>query len=82
MSEKINGEFDRAKQISMVHDAIRYATQQSYVIPQGTSAKQFQLVWPVLSGFNYNIAPPNATVWGDAMIDIWIDQTKAPIKAS
>jgi ABC-type transport system substrate-binding protein len=82
MSEKINGEFDRAKQISMVHDAIRYATQQSYIIPQGTSAKQFQLIWPVLSGFNYNIAPPNATIWGDAMIDIWIDQTKAPIKAS
>jgi hypothetical protein len=36
----------------------------------------------VLSGFNHNIAPPNFTNWGDALIDIWIDQTKAPIKAS
>lgn len=82
MSEKIGLEFDRKKQIDMVHDVIRYATQQSYYIPQGTSAKQFQLVWPVLSGFNALTAPPDFTNWGDALLDIWIDQSKAPIKAS
>jgi ABC-type transport system substrate-binding protein len=82
MSEKIGLEFDRKKQIDLVHDVIRYATQQSYYIPQGTSAKQFQLVWPVLSGFNALTAPPDFTNWGDALLDIWIDQSKAPIKAS
>jgi ABC-type transport system substrate-binding protein len=82
MSEKINAEFDRNKQISMVHDVIRYVSQQAYHIPQGTSAKQFQLIWPVLSGFNAATAPPNFTNWGDALLDIWIDPTKAPLKQS
>src|SRR5690606_30851029 len=63
MSEQIGLEFDREKQIDLVHDVIRYATQQSYYIPQGTSAKQFQLIWPVLSGFNAVNAPPDFTNW-------------------
>jgi peptide/nickel transport system substrate-binding protein len=79
MSEKIGLEFDRDAQIAMVHDVIRYTTQQSYYIPQGTSAKQFQLIWPVLSGFNAVTSPPNFTNWGDALLDIWLDTTKAPI---
>ena len=82
MSEKIGLEFDRKKQIDMVHDVIRYTTQQSYYIPQGTSAKQFQLVWPVLSGFNALTAPPDFTNWGDALLDIWIDTSKAPLKTA
>ena len=79
MSEKIGLEFDMEKQIGLVHDVIRYATQQSYYIPQGTSAKQFQLVWPVLSGFNAVNAPPDFTNWADSLLDIWIDDTKPPI---
>ena len=82
MSEKIGLEFDRKKQIDLVHEVIRYTTQQSYYIPQGTSAKQFQLVWPVLSGFNALTAPPDFTNWADALLDVWIDPTKAPIKSS
>jgi hypothetical protein len=82
MSEKLNGEFDRAKQIGMVHDVIRYVAQQAYHIPQGTSAKQFQLVWPVLNGYNAVTAPPNFTNWGDQLLDIWIDDTKAPLKST
>jgi peptide/nickel transport system substrate-binding protein len=79
MSEKIGMEFDREAQIELVHDVIRYATEQSYYIPQGTSAKQFQLIWPVLSGFNAATAPPDFTNWGDALLDIWLDTSKAPI---
>jgi hypothetical protein len=82
MSEKLNQEFDRKRQIDQVHDVIRYVAQQAYHIPQGTSAKQFQLVWPVLSGFNVVTAPPNFTNWGDSLLDIWIDPSKAPIRAS
>jgi len=82
MSEKINLEFDRKRQIELVHDVIRYVAEKAYHIPQGTSAKQFQLIWPVLSGYNATIAPPNFTNWGDALLDIWIDNTKAPIKSS
>ena len=79
MSEQIGLEFDREAQIELVHDVIRYATQQSYYIPQGTSAKQFQLIWPVLSGFNAANSPPDATTWADSLLDIWIDTTKPPI---
>jgi ABC-type transport system substrate-binding protein len=82
MSEKLNQEFDRKRQIDQVHEVIRYVAQQAYHIPQGTSAKQFQLVWPVLSGYNAATAPPNFTNWGDALLDIWIDPSKAPIRAS
>ena len=80
MSEKLNIEFDRNKQIAMTHDIIRYTTQQAYYIPQGTSAKQFQLIWPVLSGFNMDTSPPNFTNWADNWLNFWIDETKAPIK--
>jgi ABC-type transport system substrate-binding protein len=81
LSEKIGLEFDRQKQIDLVHQVIQYTTQQSYYIPQGTSAKQYQLIWPVLSGFNALTAPPDFTNWGDALLDIWIDSSKAPLKS-
>lgn len=80
MSEKIGLEFDRKKQIDMVHDVIRYATQQSYYIPQASSVKQFQLWWPVISGVNVVTSPPNFTNWADNYLDYWIDVTKAPLK--
>lgn len=80
MSEKIGLEFDRKKQISMVHDVIRYVTQQSYYIPQASSAKKFQLWWPVISGVNAVTSPPNFTNWADNYLDYWIDPTKAPLK--
>jgi peptide/nickel transport system substrate-binding protein len=80
MSEKLNAEFDRQKSIDLTHEIIRYTTQQSYYIPQGTSAKQFQLIWPVLSGFNMDTSPPNFTNWADNWLNFWIDDTKAPIK--
>jgi peptide/nickel transport system substrate-binding protein len=80
MSEKLNAEFDRQKSIDLTHEVIRYTTQQSYYIPQGTSAKQFQLIWPVLSGYNMDTSPPNFTNWADNWLNFWIDDTKAPIK--
>ena len=79
-SEKIGLEFDRKKQIEMVHDVIRYLTQQSYYIPQASSAKKFQLWWPVVSGVNALTSPPDFTNWADNYLDFWIDPTKAPLK--
>jgi ABC-type transport system substrate-binding protein len=79
-SEKIGLEFDRKKQVEMVHDVIRYVTQQSYYIPQASSAKKFQLWWPVISGVNALTSPPDFTNWADNFLDYWIDPTKAPLK--
>jgi ABC-type transport system substrate-binding protein len=80
MSEKIGMEFDRKKQIEMVHDVIRYTTQQSYYIPQASSAKKFQLWWPVISGINAVTSPPDFTNWADNYLDFWLDPTKPPLK--
>ncbi|HLF76353.1 MAG TPA: ABC transporter substrate-binding protein [Dehalococcoidia bacterium] len=80
MSEKIGLEFDRKKQVEMVHDVVRYVTQQSYYIPQASSAKKFQLWWPVISGVNAVTSPPDFTNWADNYLDFWLDPSKAPLK--
>jgi ABC-type transport system substrate-binding protein len=80
MSEKIGLEFDRKKQVEMVHDVIRYATQQSYYIPQASSAKKYQLYWPVISGVNVLTSPPDFTNWADNYLDYWLIRARPRLR--
>jgi ABC-type transport system substrate-binding protein len=78
MIEKIQSEFDSAKQVSLTHDLIRYITGQSYMIPNPVANRGYTLWWPTLAnvGVKERWAGNNA-VWTEEYIDWWIDASKA-----
>jgi len=80
LTVKIIQEFDRDKQVSLVHDLIRYATERSYYVPRPSSTKSFNLWWPVIGNVGAYRSAPNAGAWVDNRINWWIDDTKPPLK--
>ena len=78
MIQKVQGEFDTQKQISMTHDVIRYMTGQSYFVPNPVSSPNYQLWWPAVSNLGMKERWPNNALWTEEAIDWWIDTTKAP----
>jgi hypothetical protein len=77
--EKIRGEFDRAKQITMTQDLIRYFTGQSYYIPRPGAVKGFTVTWPALADYATYLRPPSDNQWSGRNVYHWIDSTKAPL---
>lgn len=76
---KINQEFDPEAQISMMHDLIRYATGMAYYCGHPSSAKTFELWWPVLSNNGAFTPYPGTNLWSSIRSNWWIDPTKAPL---
>jgi peptide/nickel transport system substrate-binding protein len=80
LTVKIIREFDRNKQVSLVHELSRYVTERSYYVPRPSSAKLFSLWWPAVGNVGAYRSAPNAGTWVDTRQNWWIDETKAPIK--
>ena len=55
LTNQIKQEFDVQKQNSLLHDLTRYETEQSYYVPQPSSAKAFTLWWPVIQNMGLNV---------------------------
>jgi ABC-type transport system substrate-binding protein len=75
---KINQEFDREKQISLVHELTRYATEAMYYIPRVAAEQPFYLWWPALGNAGVDVEYPNSAFWADRRMNWWLDQSKAP----
>jgi ABC-type transport system substrate-binding protein len=77
---KISREFDRNKQIELVHEMTRYQTEEMYYVPRVAAEKGFTLWWPAVGNAGLNVTFPNAGFWADERIDWWVDSAKAPLK--
>jgi ABC-type transport system substrate-binding protein len=77
--ENIRGEFDRDKQVGLVHDLIRYFTGQAYYIPRPGWVKGYTVTWPALADYTTYLRPPSDSQWSGRNIYHWIDDTKAPL---
>ena len=82
LTVRINREFDRNRQIDMVHELIRYATGKSYYVPQPSAAKAFELWWPAISNNGVYTPFPGTNLWSAVRPNWWIDSTKAPLARS
>ena len=79
LTEKIKAEFDVARQRTLVHDLIRYVTEDANAIPKPSTAKDYTLTWPAMANFGvYSIYPSGARA-AESFINVWIDSTKAPV---
>jgi len=77
LASKIQQEFDLEKQQGLVHELIKYFSDQSYYIPQPSAAKGFTLWWPIGNlGVYSNGVSPN--LWTERHLHWWIDTSKAP----
>jgi ABC-type transport system substrate-binding protein len=79
---KITQEFDRARQVSLTHDIIRYVTGQTYYIPRISSVKGYSLWWPVIGNLGAFNSYPGSSTWTDQRLSWYIDDTKQPLKTS
>lgn len=75
---KIIGEFDVKRQNEIVHDLIRYYTQQTYHISRPSNTPGFQVFWPVIGNHGLH-ATYVAGAQTDPWIDWWIDPSKPPL---
>ena len=82
MALKITQEFDRARQVTQMHDLIRYVTGQSYYIPRISAVKGYSLWWPVIGNLGSSVSYPGSSTWTDQRLNWWIDDSKPPIKSS
>jgi len=78
LAVRIGREFDVQKQAALVHEMIRYQTDQMYYIPRVASEKGFTLWWPAVGYAGVDVGYPNAGNWGDLRVNWWVDSTKAP----
>jgi ABC-type transport system substrate-binding protein len=76
--EKLKGEFDHQKQISMVQDIARYFTGQSYYVPRKAQIPLVEVIWPSLQNYGVFQRAPGDNQWTESNVQWWIDQTKAP----
>ena len=77
---KISQEFDRDRQIALVHDLIRHATGQTYYVPRISAAKAYSLWWPAIGNVGAYVSYPGASNWTDVRLNWWIDDSKPPLK--
>ena len=76
--DKLKLEFDRDRQITMVHDMIRYFTGQSYYIPRKGQTLLVELIWPAIQNYNLVARSPGDNEWAESKLHWWIDETKPP----
>src|SRR5262249_18476595 len=75
--EKINVDFYKERQVSMVHYVIRFFTQQSYYIPRPGTVKGLSAWWPVIGNLGaYMPSPGGENQWAERWLNWWIDGTK------
>lgn len=78
--DKLRQETDRQKAQSMVHDFIRYYTQQMYLVPRPTVAKALALWWPSIGNVGaFNTVPSGGNIWAEQRLNWWLDTSKPPI---
>jgi len=80
LSLKIIQEFDHNKQKSLIHELIRYETEQSFYVPRISSAKAFSLWWPAVGNLGAYVSYPGAGTWTDLRLNWWLDESKPPVK--
>jgi ABC-type transport system substrate-binding protein len=76
---RIKTEYDVEKQQTLVHELIRYFTEQSYYIPQVSQAKGYSLWWPAignLGAFSNGVSP---NLWTERHLHWWMDPSKKPL---
>jgi peptide/nickel transport system substrate-binding protein len=74
----INQEFDKERQVELVHELIRYATETMYYIPRVAAEKGFSLWWPAIGNLGMEVDYPNSGNWVDDRMTWWLDTSKAP----
>jgi len=77
--DKIKAEYDRERQVAMVHDLIRYFTGQAYYILKPGQVKPMSVIWPALANYGVYMSSPGRNVWAETNLQWWIDTTKAPL---
>jgi ABC-type transport system substrate-binding protein len=76
--EKLRNETDREKAISLAHDIIKYATDQSVYIPKPSTSKFFTVWNPAIqNNFAFNSSTVGANIWAETRINWWLDPSKA-----
>jgi ABC-type transport system substrate-binding protein len=79
---KIDQEFDRKKQIALVHEMIRNATDDMYYVPRVAAEKPFSLWWPAIGNVGLYVGYANAGNWADVRGNWWVDPSKPPLGKS
>ena len=78
---KARQELDRDKAIDLVQEAIRYTTQQAYMIPKPSNPKFFTIWWPAIGNqgtYESSVVGPN--IWAETRLNWWLDTTKPPFR--
>jgi len=82
MIEKMKQEFDNKRLQDMVHDFTRYFHGQAYRKVNAWATQPFSLVWPVLGNWGVDQTFTGGNPQVEANINVWIDDSKPPIKRS
>jgi hypothetical protein len=80
MIEKMKQEFDTKKVQDMVHDFTRYFHGQGYRKVNAWSTLPFSLIWPALANWGVDQTFAGGNPPAEANINVWIDDSKPPIK--
>jgi len=80
LAVKIDQEFDRKKQVALVHELTRYSTDQMYYVPRVSAEKPFSLWWPAIGNVGVDVWYANRGFWADERINWWVDDSKPPLK--
>jgi peptide/nickel transport system substrate-binding protein len=77
--DRMKLEYDIAKQQEMCHELVRYYTQQAYHINRPISAKQYELVWPVIGNYGITRTWPSGNNVVETRRDWWVNSSKPPL---
>ncbi len=80
MIETARKEFDIKKQITQVHDILRYSAGQAYSIPPRPANLSILAYWPVIGNHGLYRTQTGGSPTNESYVPYWwIDTTKAPI---
>ena len=79
LTERIKAEYDSNKQKDLVHDLIRYVTEEATALAKPSTAKDYTLTWPALANFGVYTTYPSGARAAETMINWWIDPSKPPL---
>ena len=78
--EEIRKEFDTEKRREIAKRFQQYAAKQMYMVPFPGQSAQFVLRWPVVGNGGVFISGSQFAGGTEAIINNWVDKTKAPLK--
>jgi hypothetical protein len=80
MIETARKEFDTKKQVSQVHDILRYSAGQVYSIPPRPANLSILAYWPCVANFGLYRTQTGGSPTNEAYVPYWwIDSSKAPL---